>query len=287
MGSRVFSEPDVSHLVPFRSSGTRLPLFCFPGSGGEASIFGDMAALMRKDQPVYAVDIGKFRESHERFTIEQLAAFYRQVILSIQKHGPYYLCGYSFGGLVAYEIATLLANDGEDVGLLALLDAPNPALTSNLSGTESAQFRAVYLADRLKKYGRNLLRGDITKLMTDAVAFLGPRAGASVWSAIRVFFRTVGRPIPELLRSNDRAFLAAWQAYIPKPYPKRLVIFRGQDRGPEYDLDSTMGWGTCAVAGLDVHVQPGGHVNMMSQPNVRSLADKLTAYLDNSPGEET
>jgi thioesterase domain-containing protein len=55
---------------------------------------------------------------------------------------------------VAYEIAMRLIDEGESAGLVALLDTPNPALISNLSVSDSAQFRKTYLIDRLKKYGR-------------------------------------------------------------------------------------------------------------------------------------
>ena len=89
-------------------------------------------------------------EAEQEFTIEQLAAFCLDVIRKIQKSGPYYFCGYSFGGLVAYQIAMRLIDEGESAGLVALLDTPNPALISNLSVSDSAQFRKTYLMIRAK-----------------------------------------------------------------------------------------------------------------------------------------
>jgi thioesterase domain-containing protein len=41
---------------------------------------------------------------------------------------------------VAYEMAMQLIDEGESVGLIALLDTPNPALKSNLSVTGAVQF---------------------------------------------------------------------------------------------------------------------------------------------------
>lgn len=149
-----------SQIVPFRSSGAGSPLFCFPGSGGNPKIFREMVAALPEGQPVYAIDMEWLCETNEDFSIEQLAAFYLDAIRKIQKSGPYYLCGYSFGGLVAYELSMRLIDEGDRASLVALLDAPNPALISNLSGADSMQFRKAYLTDRLKKCDLNLVQCD-------------------------------------------------------------------------------------------------------------------------------
>src|SRR5882757_6073432 len=272
-------EPDESHLMPFRTSGERPPLYCFPGAGGNGGVFRGMAAAMREDQPVYGIDMDKLYEARSNFKIEELAEFYLQVIRANRRHGPYNLCGYSFGGIVAYEIARLLVNEGEDVGLLAMLDAPNPAMLAGLPAAASAQFRNVYLTDRLRKYGRNLLAGNIGTVASDAAAFVIPRMTGFAWPVIRAVFRVTKRPTPLGLRVRDPAFLAAWHSYIPKPYPGKLVVFRG-DRGPEYDVDLTLGWGSlCTIGGVDVVIIPGGHVDMMTMPYLGDLVDKLTTYL--------
>lgn len=272
-----------SHIVPFRKSGTGSPLFCFPGSGGNVHIFREMVAALPEGQPVYAIDMEWLCEMNEDFSIEQLAAFYLNEIRRIQKSGPYYLCGYSFGGLVAYETAMRLIDEGDKASLVALLDAPNPALISNLSGADSMQFRKTYLIDRLKRYALQLLQGDIKAFMGRGLAFVVSRAGKFFMPAIKIAFRMVKRPLPGTLRANDPGFLRAWNSYIPKHYPEGLVCFRVQDRGPEHDRDPSMGWDACALGGVEVHVVPGGHVDMMGIPSVRVVADKLAAYLNYGP----
>ncbi len=88
------------------------------------------------------------------------------------------------------------------------------------------------------------------------------------------------RPLPRLLRSNDPVFQKAWRSYVPKQYGKSLVVFRVQDRGPEYDRDLSMGWEACAPSGVEVHIVPGGHVDMMTMPSVSVIAERLATYLD-------
>jgi thioesterase domain-containing protein len=273
-------EPDESCLISFRASGAGSPLFCFPGAGGNVFVFREMIAALPEGQPVYAIDMEWLCEAEQEFTIEQLAAFCLDVIRKIQKSGPYYFCGYSFGGLVAYQIAMRLIDEGESAGLVALLDTPNPALISNLSVSDSAQFRKTYLIDRLKKYGRHLVRGDIRAFIGTGLAFVSSRARRFFTPSIKIGFRMMNRPLPEVLRGDDPGFLKAWHSYIPKRYPKSLVCFRVQDRGPEHDRDPSMGWDGSAIGGVQVHVVPGRHVDMMRMPYVRVIADRLATYLD-------
>jgi thioesterase domain-containing protein len=84
-----------------------------------------------------------------------------------------------------------------------------------------------------------------------------------------------------VFRHNDPVFLNAIRSYVPKPYAKSVVLFRVQDRGPEYDRDLSMGWDACVEGGVEVHIIPGGHVDMMRMPSVGVVAGKLAAYLDN------
>ncbi len=81
-----------SHIVTFRASGVGPPLFCFPGSGGNVHVFREMAAALPEGQPVYAIDMEWLCEVDQDFTVEQLAAFYLDVVRTIQRSGPYYFC---------------------------------------------------------------------------------------------------------------------------------------------------------------------------------------------------
>jgi thioesterase domain-containing protein len=271
-------DSDHPHLVPLRTSGSRTPLYCFPGAGGEIEIFADMALITPDDRPVYAIRMSEFFSMRNTFTIEQLAGFCLQVIRNTQQHGPYYFCGYSMGGVVAYETATSLASEGEDIGLLALFDTFNPAFNLNLTPAKVAQFRNIYVLDRLKKYCHHIAHGNMRDFMTGASAFVISRGFAFPWLLARTIFRLLKRPIPNILKNNAPMFATAIRGYRPRPYTKRLVLFRSQGSGPAYDIDSTLGWSTCAVGGIDVHVAPGGHVDMMSNPQF--LVDTLTVYLN-------
>ncbi len=283
MTNDIFASPaakDHSHIVHFRTAGSGSPLFCFPGSGGNVHIFAEMVAALPEGRPVHAIDMEWLCETQRDFTVKQLAAFCLDQIRKIQKFGPYYFCGYSFGGLVAYEIAMRLVDEGDSVGLVALLDAPNPALISNLSAADSAQFRKTYLADRLKSYGLRLIKGDIKAFVSRGLAFVTSRTGRFFMPAVKTVFLMLKKPLPGILRANDPGFLKAWSSYVPGRYPNSVVCFRVEERGPEHDRDPSMGWDACAMGGVQVHVVPGGHVDMMTMPSVRVIADTLATHFE-------
>jgi thioesterase domain-containing protein len=269
----------ISHIVPLRSSRVGFPLFCFPGSGGDIQVFSDMVATMPGGSPVYGVNLEWLCDETSDFTVEKIAAFYQPIIQTNQKIGPYFFCGYSFGGLVAFEMARRMAGDGHDVRLVALLDAPNPALRSNLSAADSAQFRNAYVSDRLRRYAGFLLRGNIKTFVGRGLAYVVARAGKQFTPSIKAVFRFFNWPLPAILRANDPGFLRAWRNYVPKQYAKGVVCFRTQDRGPEHDFDPTMGWDSCVKGEVRVIFLPGGHVDMMGRPSVRIISNEIASCL--------
>lgn len=274
-----------SHIRPLRDSGTGSPLFCFPGAGDIPTRFQELTGFLPDTQPVYAIDLNSLWGIEQEFSIEQLAHFYLDLIRKIQRSGPYFLCGYSFGGLLAYEIAMRLIDEGDSVGLIALLDTPNPALKSDLSVAGAVQFHKSYLTDRIKKYCRMLVRCDFKQMSHSGLAFISTNFGSFFLPAMKVGFRMVNRPLPEVFGAHDptTTFAKAWRSYVPKHSEKKLVLFRTRDRGPEFDHDLSMGWNSYATAGVQVHIVPGEHLEMMSMPAVRELAETLATYLENDP----
>lgn len=271
-----------SHIVTLRTEGAGSPLFCFPGSDGIIDVFREMAAALPEGSPVYAIQMEWMSKAEHEFTIEQLAPFYLDVIRKIQKSGPYHFCGYSFGGLLIYEMAMRLCDEGDDANLVAMLDAPNPAFLSNLSGIDAVQFHKTLLIDRLKKYRRMIGQFEIKRIMASSLASIVTRLGGFFMPAIKAGFRKANRPMPTILRVYDPTTIAlkAWRSYVPKPYAKSVVFFRVQDRGPEHDRDPSMGWKACVTGGVELHIVPGTHTDMMRMPNVRVIADTLATCLD-------
>ncbi|NEQ07057.1 MAG: acyltransferase domain-containing protein, partial [Moorea sp. SIO4E2] len=115
-----------SSVVPIQPNGSKPPLFCIHGAGGNILSFRDLARCLGSEQPFYGLQsLGLDGKQTPLTTVEDMARCYLNEIRTIQPKGPYFLSGYCFGGKIALEIAQLLRLDGETVALLALLE-PSP-----------------------------------------------------------------------------------------------------------------------------------------------------------------
>jgi nonribosomal peptide synthetase DhbF len=111
-------------LLPLRTTGTHLPLFCIhPGSGLSAGYLA-LARILGPDYPVYALQ-ARGIERNEPFpeTIQEMARDYLAQIRTLQECGPYHLLGRSLGGIIAHAIAAAIRDQGKAVALLAVLDS--------------------------------------------------------------------------------------------------------------------------------------------------------------------
>jgi pristinamycin I synthase-3/4 len=111
-------------MLPLRPRGARCPLFCIHPGGGISWCYGGLLKHLGPDYPIYGVQArGLARPEPLPTSIEEMTADYLDQIRLIQRVGPYYLLGWSFGGTVAYAMATELQQRGEQVAFLASLDA--------------------------------------------------------------------------------------------------------------------------------------------------------------------
>jgi thioesterase domain-containing protein len=232
-----------------------------------------MAELMTSKRLVFGVDVIRLYEANPTYTIRQIAGLCIDIIRQYQSSGPYYLCGWSFGGFVAYEMAAQLASTGDEVGLLVVLDAEIVSVPKSLG------FRLTYLNDRIKKYARNILRGDFNKLAQDMLSFITPKPDKMTWFLAEPLFRMLKRPLPKSFQINNSIVDVACREYKPSLSPVSLVLMRSQSRGSEFSLEPTLGWKTCAGGHIDVDIVPGDHVSMLQAPDVNELVEKLLGYL--------
>ncbi|MGW7535480.1 amino acid adenylation domain-containing protein [Amycolatopsis sp. NPDC054798] len=111
-------------LFGLRTRGALPPLFCVHPLGGLGWPYAGLLRYLERDRPLYALQsrgIGEPGAAPE--SVAEMAADYAARLRSVQPSGPYHLLGWSFGGAVAQAVAVRLAEQGEQVGLLAVLDA--------------------------------------------------------------------------------------------------------------------------------------------------------------------
>jgi thioesterase domain-containing protein/aryl carrier-like protein len=114
----------LSPLLPIRTKGTRPPLFCIHPAAGLSWCYMALARYVPEDFRIYGLQArGLDGTGEPPRSIREMAADYIGLIRTVQDTGPYYLLGWSFGGVPAHEIAVQLQAAGEEVAGLIILDA--------------------------------------------------------------------------------------------------------------------------------------------------------------------
>ena len=113
--------PIFTALLPVQPYGSKAPFFWIHGDHSNALL----PRFLPPDQPMYGLEHQSADGKPARYRrVDAIAAHYLDEIRAAQRRGPYYIGGYSFGAVVAFEMATQLAKLSEEVGLLVLLDPP-------------------------------------------------------------------------------------------------------------------------------------------------------------------
>ena len=269
-----------SPLVAIQPAGSRPPLFCMHGAGGNVLLYRDLSRHLGADQPFYGLQSQGLDGSSPPLTrIEEMAALYLKEIRRVQRHGPYYLGGYCGGGTIAFEIAQRLDAAGESVALLALFD------TMNWSRAPLTPWdKASYTCQRL---------------MFHAASFWGLAFQAKVRffkgkmevlrSRIPVWRGMVGAKLgkhPHYAPSNSLAMAEIWQAndracwnYVPKPYRGKVTDFRPTKQYGIFKRPD-LKWDKLAQGGQEIIVLPAYPAGMLMEPFVDKLALALRKSMD-------
>ena len=113
--------PPWQSLVAIQPSGTAVPMFMVPGVGGNVLIFARLARLLGLDQPLYGLQARGLDGKEAPFTsVPEMASHYIAEIHALRLQGPYILAGVCTGGLIAYEMAQQLLEQGEAVTLIVM-----------------------------------------------------------------------------------------------------------------------------------------------------------------------
>ncbi|WP_127537653.1 amino acid adenylation domain-containing protein [Paenibacillus illinoisensis] len=111
-------------LLPLRTHGAHLPLFCVHPAGGLSWCYAGLMKHLGMEYPIYGLQARGIAQYEDLpATLEDMTADYIRHIRSVQPEGPYRLLGWSLGGNVAQAMAVQLQSEGEEVEFLAMLDA--------------------------------------------------------------------------------------------------------------------------------------------------------------------
>ncbi len=237
--------------------------------------FRRLLGHMEPDQPIYGVLSQAFLgERIVLMRVEELAAYYVQAIQTLRPHGPYHFLGFSFGGYLAFEMAQQLHARGEPVGLVGMLDNLRMGSVAN-SGETGA--RQSVVTRRWKQILMHL--GHLVK--PDPAHYFKREFRARILKGAYAFLYARGAHIPRFLqRPNDINWFAA-KRYVPRFYPGRVTLFQASASANLPQSTNNL-WAELAGGGIELVGLPGGHENILREPNVRSLAKAVTDCLANA-----
>ncbi|WP_206795366.1 non-ribosomal peptide synthetase [Amycolatopsis sp. MtRt-6] len=223
-------------LLPLRAAGDREPLFCVAPMSALSWSYAGLAGHVPTGRPVYGLQSRLLREaSAGAFPgVADQARELAAEIRAVQPHGPYHLVGWSFGGLLAHAVATELRASGEEVALLAVLDAypvpegavtepPTPAETfAMLVGRPVEDARPMAALPALPELARAL------RAATPALATLDDEEIEAVVRVSLGNIEAMGRHVPDRFDGPMVVFMASDKpADVPapevwKPYADRV-----------------------------------------------------------------
>ena len=127
------------NLVKLNAEGRRPPFIYFHGN---FNAFGrhaiTLANILGAEQPLYVIAPHGTGDEQIPNSIEEMAADRLPLILEAQPEGPYRLGGKCLGGIIAFEVARMLAAAGKEVEMVVMLDPPTINARKSVQGLFSA-----------------------------------------------------------------------------------------------------------------------------------------------------
>jgi thioesterase domain-containing protein/acyl carrier protein len=239
------------------------PVFIIHGLGGSVAGLFPMTRRMSYQGAVIGIQArGLDGREPPHATVEAMAAEYLKEVKARQPDGPYCLCGYSFGGLVAFEMARRLWESGDEVALVGLFDTMMSPLKWRLRSCLSIARR------RVAQFAAGVIAAPIDS-WPSAVWRMGSRTGERL--------RSVLKSAPTNVLKVGASALIASARYRPGFYPGQLTLFTAVDREPGLPSLQAI-WRTHART-LSIVETAGAHSTMFSATNAASAAASLTRCL--------
>lgn len=236
--------PDVRPVVWLTAASSRPVMACVPGVHGHVFFFRNLVPLWPSHSGLCALPSRYLAPNCDRrlLTLEEIAT---ENLARLEEAGVAPIeavAGYSFGGLVAYEMACQMAKREKP-----------PALILYDTAARGEQARGVSLPLRMRLLFKRLLSSGLVRL---------------------------GCEVPQSLFSPAAANLVAVERYRPSRYPGGMLLVRSTVEGVPHGVDAeTLGWGELVQGPLTVRSVAAGHSDFFKPPHLSEVAAMTREYL--------
>jgi acetoacetyl-CoA synthetase len=262
--------PRFSPFILLKNGRRQPPILMAHGLGGRAR-FTELAKHIHTDHPIYGIQAKGIDGREEPFDrIEDMAHYYLEALKELQPQGPYILIGYSFGGLVALEMAQRLSKDEKEIGLLVLIDAyPYPRYMSARQRLQLGLQRSRSRISKLRQQTFDesvayFLDGLKRRLRIAEVPQNAPLEGSRLSLA------------QTTLQVKAKAYLAL-ASYRPQPYGGKIKFVKSE--GDTFLPSNPVPVWADLAPDFEAETVPGNHLDMVTT-QFEGLAAVLTRYLE-------
>lgn len=274
-------------IVPIRREGFKTPVFLIHGAGLNVLLYQSLSRNMKTDRPIYAVQAkGLDGEQTLNTSIEIMANHYIAEIKKVQPNGPYNLLGFSLGGFIAFEMASILLKNNEKAGFIGVIDSVTDITKHNRNLINKIAYKSYKLIMKplfifylfLKEpyeEKKTFIKNKYENLQLTLKYYLKK-------SKIGSFeLKQIEGDTPVYLDKNLKfRLMAALQNYVLTEQEIELHLFKAE-KSTFFVLDKiAYGWKKYAKKGVKVHQIPGDHTHIFAPPNDKLFAEKLDEQLN-------
>jgi len=237
----------------------RLPFFAIVPPGEDSLGYAMLARHMGRDQTVYKVQAHSPVVRNRPYTEQEMCAISREyaaAIVDVQPKGPYCLGGMCDGTHIAERVTLELEAQNREVGLFAIFD------TWTLQHSQRRWlWRLYYYQQRIQEI-RNL---DLGKQFETYASIVANKI-AKLTGKVRI-----ENEWPQAYWPKD---------FVPRPFRAPIALFKRPVQPFYYVKDTEMGWGQRSEAGVEIHLIPFDHNELLREPHVQTLGEGLAACIE-------
>ncbi len=263
-----------SALIPLQLGDPQRILFLVHPVGGTFYVYRQLIHGLPKALTIYGIQAEDLTTSSSTsvLSIEQIASNYVSVIKNIQPKAPYYLGGFSFGGVVAYEMARQLSDENHKVDKVIMIDSPHQK-TLPRAFKDNADIIA-YLLHLGSNY--KVDPEEVRQLDEDEQIKLFLRHADKLERELPTIEKNVLQRFFALFKTNSEAMTN----YYPLPYNGKsdILFFKALEKDSVNPPHPEAGWKELLEDKIIIYDVTGNHLTMMDEPNVAKIANILSSY---------
>ena len=278
------SERPAARVVTCNREGTRPPVVLVHTWDTDIKRLHALADHLGEDQPVHGIEPPRPEDGPMPATTAEWVAHARQGLERLPVTSPFRLAGFSFGGVVALELARTLVDEGGEIAWLGLIDTLRPRLNPKGVGPY-LRYHAAEVADlpdatRQRAYVTHLVKGGTRRTVLKVKRRARP-------ALVRLGVRHEQATGPVLgpkstMSPQKKAIWLSYLNYLPKPFDHPVALFAGDDNRREAAGDPSLRWSKFLRGGYELAEVEGKHLELFTPDHIHSVGDAVAASLARS-----